>query len=181
MGERISGFAVKIARWRPWAGRVYLIAAAVLGRGSGRWFAAGLAAALTGELFRTWAAGTIRKNQQLAQTGPYQRCRHPLYLGSLLVAAGIALAAQHLLIWVLLVVCFPLFYGAAISCEERFLRAAFGDSYEQYRARTPLLLPFGRGGTAGSFSWGCVRRNEEFVNWASTAAVFLLIGLRGLR
>jgi len=172
---------VKIARRRATAGWVYLAAAGLLGRGAGAWLAAGIAAAAAGEALRTWAAGTIRKNEKLAQGGPYALCRHPLYLGSLLIAAGAAVAARHPLVWAFFAVCFPLFYAAAVAGEERFLARKFGADYEAYRKRTPLLVPLGRSAVSAPFSWRQAARNGEFVNWAAVAAVFLLIRFWGVR
>src|SRR5262245_40236752 len=36
---------------------------------------------LAGLAVRTWAAGTLRKQRELAVTGPYAWVRHPLYCG----------------------------------------------------------------------------------------------------
>ncbi len=38
--------------------------------------------AVVGVLIRAWASGHIRKNQNLAVSGPYAYTRNPLYLGS---------------------------------------------------------------------------------------------------
>ena len=40
---------------------------------------------------RAWAAGHLAKNSQLARSGPYASVRNPLYIGTLLVAAGLVL------------------------------------------------------------------------------------------
>ena len=40
------------------------------------------------------AAGCLAKNQQLATGGPYSYTRNPLYIGTLLVAAGLAIASR---------------------------------------------------------------------------------------
>ncbi|MGH8104132.1 MAG: methyltransferase family protein, partial [bacterium] len=41
-----------------------------------------------GAALRIWAAGTIKKQQTLAQEGPYALMRHPLYFGSFLGGLG---------------------------------------------------------------------------------------------
>ena len=51
---------------------------------------AGLPIALAGAAFRGMAAGVIRKDSQLATSGPYGWTRNPLYFGSFLLAAGFA-------------------------------------------------------------------------------------------
>ena len=47
---------------------------------------------LPGLLLRAAASGTVKKNLELTVTGPYAYTRNPLYLGSMLIAAGFALA-----------------------------------------------------------------------------------------
>lgn len=49
-------------------------------------FGAAVAVVLLGVGIRSWAAGTIRKNSELATSGAYSLCRHPLYLGSFLMS-----------------------------------------------------------------------------------------------
>src|SRR5262249_43094468 len=46
----------------------------------------GAAWALIGLGWRAWAAGTIRKNAELAADGPYALSRHPLYFGNFMLA-----------------------------------------------------------------------------------------------
>ena len=51
-----------------------------------------LALVLPGLWLRGYAAGYVKKNRELTQTGPYAHTRNPLYLGSMLIAAGFAVA-----------------------------------------------------------------------------------------
>ena len=51
-----------------------------------------LALVLPGLWLRAYAAGYVKKNRELTVTGPYAHTRNPLYLGSMLIAAGFALA-----------------------------------------------------------------------------------------
>ena len=55
--------------------------------------AIGAPVSLLGLALRAWAAGCLAKNQQLATGGPYAYTRNPLYIGTLLVAAGLAVAS----------------------------------------------------------------------------------------
>ena len=48
-----------------------------------------------GLLLRAWAAGCLAKNQRLATGGPYAFTRNPLYIGTLLVALGLTIAARN--------------------------------------------------------------------------------------
>ena len=51
-----------------------------------------LALVLPGLWLRGYAAGYVKKNRELTVTGPYAHTRNPLYLGSMLIAAGFAVA-----------------------------------------------------------------------------------------
>src|SRR4051812_27613666 len=55
----------------------------------------GVAVSIAGLVLRGWAAGHLAKNQTLATSGPYAHTRNPLYVGTLLVAAGLAIAARQ--------------------------------------------------------------------------------------
>ena len=57
---------------------------------------AGFAVAAVGVLVRALASGHIRKNAELATTGPYAYTRNPLYLGSIIIAIGFIIAARNL-------------------------------------------------------------------------------------
>src|SRR5215469_18416876 len=86
---------------------------------------AGSSIALVGLVVRALASGHVRKNQQLAVSGPYAHARHPLYLGSLIIAAGFAVSARSW--WVVLIgaVIFVTIYIPVMRSEEGFLRAKF--------------------------------------------------------
>ena len=51
-----------------------------------------LALVVPGLWLRGYAAGYVKKNRELTVTGPYAHTRNPLYLGSMLIAAGFAVA-----------------------------------------------------------------------------------------
>ena len=75
----------------------------------------GLPVAALGLWLRGWAAGHLEKNQRLATGGPYAHLRNPLYLGSLLAAAGLALASQSVLLAGIFAAVFPLIYLPVIE------------------------------------------------------------------
>ena len=95
---------------------------------------------LPGLWLRGYAAGYVKKNRELTQTGPYAHTRNPLYLGSILIAAGFAVALLSWTVAIALAVMFLLIYVPVIASEERFLRATFPE-FEAYRQRVPRLIP----------------------------------------
>ena len=59
-----------------------------------RFLAIGAISIVPGLLIRALASGHVRKNEALATSGPYAYTRNPLYLGSLLMGVGFAIAAR---------------------------------------------------------------------------------------
>ena len=84
-----------------------------------------LALVLPGLWLRGYAAGYVKKNRELTQTGPYAYTRNPLYLGSMLIAAGFAVALLSWPVALVLAFGFAVIYIPVIASEERFLRATF--------------------------------------------------------
>ena len=73
-------------------------------------------------------------------TGPYAYVRNPLYLGSIIMAIGFAVAARDLWVAIAILVMFALIYVPVIRGEETFLRSHF-PAYDDYARRVPRLLP----------------------------------------
>lgn len=133
----------------------------------------GLALAVLGQALRLWASGHIEKTRSLATGGPYAHTRNPLYVGSLLIGLGLAVAAASP--WAVLAVAgyFAVFYPALIRSEADFLRGRFGEAYADWERDVPAFLPrLSAGGPrATRFAWQRVRSNKE---WRATAAIPLL-------
>ena len=92
-------------------------------------------------MVRTIASGHLRKDRELATSGPYARTRNPLYLGSAFLAIGFAIAGHSWWAGSLVIIYFAVFYYAVMRNEERDLRARFGSIFDEYAARVPLFLP----------------------------------------
>jgi len=95
---------------------------------------------IPGLWLRGYAAGYVKKNQELTTTGPYAHVRNPLYLGSILIAAGFAVALESWAVGLALAVMFAAIYIPVIASEERFLRATFPE-FDDYCSRVPRLIP----------------------------------------
>ena len=103
----------------------------------------GASIAFAGESLRVWAAGHLRKGQEVTRSGPYRYVRHPLYVGSFAIGFGFAVAAGHPLVAVLVVAYLAVTLYAAIRLEEATLREAFGTEFDLVLAwrRDPVRSP----------------------------------------
>jgi len=99
-----------------------------------------IAVGIAGRLWCTLYIGG-RKGRVLQQDGPYSLSRHPLYLCSLLLALGLAVISENLLILILAVVYFAVQYRITIRHEEAVLAEAFGRAYKDYCGRVPCFFP----------------------------------------
>jgi protein-S-isoprenylcysteine O-methyltransferase Ste14 len=97
-----------------------------------RTLAIGGAVAAAGELIRVWAAGHLEKGREVTRSGPYRVTRHPLYAGSTLIGAGVAIASARWTVAALVAVYLLPTIFAAIIHEEANMRAAFGKGYDEY-------------------------------------------------
>ena len=125
------------------------------------------------EALRLWASGHIEKTERLATGGPYAYTRNPLYLGSLLVGMGVAVASWRIEAAVVAGLYFIAFYPAVIYEESTFLRGKFGAAYDNWAQFVPIFLPRlnASGPNLTRFGWDRVDRNRE---WRTAAAVPLL-------
>ncbi len=143
---------------------------------------ASLALVVPGIVLRGYASGYVRKNSELATTGPYAYTRNPLYLGSALIAFGFALASRSLWIALALTGLFLLIYWPVILGEEEYLRAHFA-SYDDYARRVPRLLPRLRArdhGVGGKFSLELYRKHREYNSLLGTFCIYLALIARVL-
>lgn len=97
--------------------------------------------ALTGLALRAWAAGHIRKNAELAVSGPYAYTRNPLYLGSFLLGIGFTVASGQALLGLLFAALFLGIYLPVMRVEAATLAELFGEDYGRYSRAVPLFLP----------------------------------------
>ncbi len=126
----------------------------------------GLVLVVPGLLLRGYASGYVKKNRELTMTGPYAHTRNPLYLGSMMIAFGFAVAAHSAWIAAILAVLFVAIYVPVIRSEEEYLRSVFPD-FDAYAATVPRLLPRlsaagSSGATEGVFSAALYRKHREY-------------------
>lgn len=122
----------------------------------------GLCLSVAGLWLRGWAAGHLAKNEDLATSGPYRFLRNPLYLGTLIVAAGLVLASRQIGLAILFAAVFALIYLPVIEQEEQHLRKLF-PSFDRYAQAVPLLWPtFSFPGGGKRFRWSLYLHNQEY-------------------
>jgi protein-S-isoprenylcysteine O-methyltransferase Ste14 len=161
----------RVARWRVPLGFVCSAVVLWLARPTVASLLLGFSVAVLGEAFRVWAAGHLEKSREVTSSGPYRLTRHPLYLGSTVMALGIAIAARHVGVWVIAVVYVVVMIGSAIRSEETFLRGRFGGDYDAYRAGAL------RDDTR-RFSLARAMRNREWRAMVGVGVGFALLGLK---
>jgi len=151
---------------------------------------AGFAISFLGQLIRALTIGLdyIRRGgkkkavyaDRLVQSGIFAHCRNPLYLGNLMMIAGVGIMSDSLLFFVVGVPFFILAYWSIILAEENFLRGKFGREYDIYCAGVPRLIPR-TGGlfdtiTGMRFHWKrlIVKEYQTFYLWGIGALYFMI-------
>ncbi len=142
--------------------------------------AASVPLVLCGLWLRGYAAGYVKKNRELTRTGPYAHTRNPLYLGSILIATGFAVALMSWPFAVVLLGGFAVIYIPVIASEEAFLRRTFAD-FDAYCKRVPRLLPRitpglppgAADGERGTFSFELYRKHREYNSVIGAALLYL--------
>src|SRR5678816_4501264 len=130
-----------IQRWRVPLGFLCCAAFIFFARPTPRALLIGASVSLLGLALRAWAAGHIRKNAQLATSGPYAFTRNPLYLGSFLLGLGFTIASGRLLLGLLFAALFLGIYLPVMRVEASTMAELFGGEYETYRRAVPLFFP----------------------------------------
>ncbi len=129
---------------------------AACGKPSAFSVATGLPLAFVGEAIRMWAVGysgvTTRGDKvtapALVTAGPYAHVRNPLYVGNALTAAGFAIAftgknsapMRLALVGGSLAALLGV-YAVIVPHEEAYLRATFGEAFDDYARRVPPVMP----------------------------------------
>jgi protein-S-isoprenylcysteine O-methyltransferase Ste14 len=101
---------------------------------------------LVGSAVRTlgkqWAfAARLVEGHKLITEGPYRFVRNPIYTGMLGMLVATGLAVEHWTALDVAVVLFAVGLVIRVRSEEKLLRAAFGNEFEDYAKRVPAVLP----------------------------------------
>lgn len=161
----------RLARWRVRLG--FLAAALVLVLAQPTWptWTAGLLVSFAGACIRLWAAGHLEKGREVTRSGPYRFVGHPLYVGSVVIAGGAALAARSVVAALVVALYMGVTIAAAVRTEEAELREAFGPAFDEYRASRGAPMP-------RRFSLARALRNREHRAMAGLLGGFALLALK---
>ncbi len=167
MADTVSRWQ-SLARWRVALGFGAALAALWLARPTRISIMLGAPIAFAGEALRIWAAGHLNKAREVTSSGPYRYLAHPLYVGSSVMGAGLAIASASPLVVAIVAAYLLLTITAAVRTEEAFLRAKFGAGYDRYRRS-------GQVDTARRFSLGQAIANREYRAVLGVTAVLLFL------
>lgn len=119
--------------------------------------------------------------EELVTQGIFNHCRNPLYVGNILMLAGVGILSNSIFYLVVLIPLFLLIYHAIVLAEEKFLRAKFGSSFELYCKKVNRWLPDLKGlsNTFNSMEfkwkrWILKEYNTQFI-WLSGIVLILLL------
>ncbi len=152
---------------------VFLLAAS-----SDRQFRIGVPVVLFGLFIRLWANGYVghqkvnytgtssaeAKIGRLITAGPYAHVRHPLYVGTFVIALGIGMIVGHPLVIILGAVALVIIYRRKMEEEERTLLDECGEAFTLYKKSVaswmPSLVPYKI--RNGQWSWQGIFASKEW-------------------
>jgi protein-S-isoprenylcysteine O-methyltransferase Ste14 len=160
-----------LARLRVPLGFLGAAVALILAQPTARSLMIGGGVALLGEALRVWASGHIEKGREVTRSGPYRFVRHPLYLGSAIMAAGFSVASQSIWVVAIATIYVGSTFVAAMRMEEALLDRQFTGGYSAYREgrATPVTR---------RFSLGRVIANREYQAMAGLGAAIGILLLK---
>jgi protein-S-isoprenylcysteine O-methyltransferase Ste14 len=130
-----------LQRLRVPLGFVTAILFLVFSQPSWRTILIGAPIAFLGVAMRAWASGHLRKNAELAISGPYAYTRNPLYFGSFVLAIGIVIAGGSWWLAALLLGFFLAVYLPVMQAEAAHMHELFPNDFAEYEQNVPLFLP----------------------------------------
>jgi protein-S-isoprenylcysteine O-methyltransferase Ste14 len=114
------------------------------------WRLVGLLPLLLGIILNVFADRSLKRHETtikpfalsraLVTDGVYRVSRHPMYLGMILIIAGIAVLLGSLGAWLTLPLLATLLDLSFIRIEERMLEETFGQAYRSYRRQARRWL-----------------------------------------
>ena len=152
-------------------------------------FIIGLLIVLSGQFIRGITIGFVYivrggKNRQvyaedLVTGGLFSTCRNPMYVGNVLIIAGMGVIANSLLFTCIFLPFFIFIYEAIIRAEENFLHNKFGEQFEHYKRTVNRWIPNFSGISkkleGSEFKWQRVLIKEYNSTYIWMSGVVLLV------
>jgi protein-S-isoprenylcysteine O-methyltransferase Ste14 len=174
-------FFKAIYRWRVRVAFFAFLVCLVLARPTWRSVILGAGLSLVGLLIRAWASGYLRKEKELATSGPYRFSRNPLYLGNLILGLSLAVGANSPAVFIIFVVYFLTFYPVIILAERERMKRLFPEKYREYIRHVPLFFPWRKPLAAANtarFDWSLYKKNHEYRALLGGAIYWLILSVR---
>lgn len=118
--------------------------------------------------------------EDLVTEGIFNHCRNPLYVGNILMLAGVGILSNSLLYLLVFIPFFLFVYQAIVLAEENFLRSKFGGKFNLYCKKVnrwmPSLSGIGKTFSGMHFKWKrwiLKEYNTQYV-WLSGITLILL-------
>lgn len=113
--------------------------------------------------------------EDLVTTGIFSHCRNPLYVGNILMLAGVGVLSNSLLYVVIMIPFFLFVYQAIVLAEENFLRNKFGEQFNNYCVNVnrwvPRLSGLSKTFSGMRFNW------KRYINKEHTTTFIWLCGI----
>ena len=140
--------------------------------------------ALLGLGLRAWASGHLRKNDELAVSGPYAYTRNPLYLGSFIIGLGFTIAAGRWILAAVFLLLFLCIYVPVMRIEAKTVAELFPERYADYANCVPMFLPrltpYRTNVTRSKFDGTLYLRYREYQASLGLLAAWALLALKAL-
>lgn len=95
------------------------------------------------ELGKQWSfRARLIEDHKLVTSGVYKIARHPIYAAMLGMLLATAFVLSHWLVTIIAVAIFLTGTKIRVVSEEKLLRDAFSQEYEDYAQRVPAFIPF---------------------------------------
>ncbi len=141
----------------------------------------GFLISILGNILRFWASGYIKKEKELATSGPYSLTRNPLYLGNFIIGVGFCLASWQIFSIPIFLLYFIFFYIPLIKNEEKRMLEIFKEDYIEYKKSVPVFLPkIDKIEKTENFSFKNIAENREWRAIISTMLFYFAIILKGI-
>lgn len=180
-GKVVPGWRARLQRLRVPLGFVAAVLFVFASQPSWQSLAWGVPLALLGVLIRAWASGHLRKNAELAVSGPYAHTRNPLYFGSFVLALGCAVSGGTWWLGAWLLLFFLAVYWPVMQAEAGHMQQLFGAAYREWALAVPLfwprLTPYANG-QVRSFTWRQYQRHREYRALIGVGLVLAILFLK---